>query len=122
MPKGEFAPWIDDVSTWMEMEGQLDKPTSYDDDFSLHSPKKQGQLRDEASTTSVARTCRWSLERLDECWECLEIFQGQHVGQSNVHSVDLDVALAQTPCLSIGVGPYVNQAGFASLHVHVRRC
>lgn len=41
------------------------------------------------------------------------------MGQSNVHSVDLDVALAQTPCLSIGVGPYVNQAGFASLHVHV---
>lgn len=71
---------------------------------------RQGQLRDEALTTSVARTCRWSLERLDESWECLEIVQGQHVGQSNVHSVDLDVALAQTPCLSIRVGPY---------HVHV---
>ena len=101
----------------MEREGLLDKSTSYDDDFSLHSPKKQGQLRDEALTTSIARTCRWSLERLDESWECL---RGQHVGQPNVHSVDVDVALAQTPCLSIGIGPNVNQAGFASLvHVHV---
>lgn len=34
------------------MPGHLDESTSDDDDFSLHSPKAQDQLRDEALTTT----------------------------------------------------------------------
>lgn len=63
----------------------MDKCTGDNYDLSLYSPKKQGQLRGEGLSTSVARTCQWSLARLDESWEYLQTFQGQHMGQPDVH-------------------------------------